>query len=322
MSVGANNTTAASAGAMEHVVTEQIRVLKERFTDGVGFVNRAGGRSRPDAAAWAVLALAAAGTDAELAEKGRDQLATAQADDGRVSIGADQRDAYWPTSLAVLAWHGVPQHRRSQEKAAQFLIQCADTVTLQTEEQIVGYDTTLRGWSWTADAFSWVEPTALATIALRVAHYENHPRIQDAVTLLMDRQLPDGGWNIGSPVIFGRPLRAMPENTGMALQALSGLVPRKDIEKSIKNLASCLGHLQTPLALGWSLLGLKAWAEPIDGQAGHFLDVVARQQRYGTYDTVSLGVLLTAWFCENGLVQYFNEKGPVYEQRKADDNSR
>jgi hypothetical protein len=304
------------------VVTEQIQTLRERFADGVGFVNRAGGRSRPDAASWAVLALQAAGTGAELVEKGRDQLAAAQSDDGRVSITPEHPKAYWPTSLAILAWHGVAQHRGSQEKAAQFLIEYSEIQTQETQKEIVGYDTTLRGWSWTADAFSWVEPTALAMIALRVAGYEDHPRVQDAVALLMDRQLPEGGWNVGAPVIFGRPLRPMPENTGMALQALSGLLPKKDIEKSIRYLASCLGQLCTPLALGWSLLGLRAWGEQIDAHADYFAGVVARQQKYGIYDTVSLGVLLTARYCQNGLIQYFNEKGPPNEQQKGDDNSR
>ncbi len=303
---------------MGQMATEQVQTLRERFEEGVGFVNRAGGRARPDAAAWAILALAAAGTDAELVEKGRDQLAAAQSDDGRVSIAREHQETYWPTSLAILAWQGAPEHRHPQEKAAQFLVECSEVLTPETKKQIVGYDTTLRGWSWTADAFSWVEPTALAMIALRVARYQNHPRIQDAVTLLMDRQLPEGGWNIGAPVIFGRPLRPMPENTGMALQSLCGLVLRKDVEKAISYSREQLASLHTPLALAWTILGLRAWGEQIEGQAGYFLDVVARQQKYGVYDTVSLGVLLTAWFCENGLVQYFNERSSVNEQPKAD----
>ena len=322
MSIGANNTTAASADGMGHVVTEQIQTLRERFTDGVGFANKTGGKSRPDAASWAVLALQAAGTEAELVEKGRAQLAAAQSDDGRVSITPEHPEAHWPTSLAILAWHGVPQHRRSQEKAAQFLIEYTEILSQETQNPIVGYDTSLRGWPWTADAFSWVEPTALAMIALRVAGYEEHPRVQDAVALLMDRQLPDGGWNVGAPVIFGRPLRPMPENTGMALQALCGLVPREKVEKAISYAAAELASLHTPLALGWTILGLRAWAEQIDGQADYIADVLARQQKYGIYDTVSLGVLLTAWYCENGLIQYFNEKDRPYEQQKGDDNSR
>lgn len=295
---------------MDNALTDQIKALTERFTDKVGFANKAGGRGRPDAAAWAVLALQAAGSDAELVDKGRAQLVSAQLDDGRVCISSDQRDTIWPTPLAILAWQGSPKYRTAQQKAAQFLIEHADTLTQDAQDKAIGYDTALRGWSWTLGAFSWVEPTALAIIALRAARYEDHHRVQDAVTLMMDRQLPDGGWNVGSPVIFGRPLRPMPENTGMALQSLCGLVPRQKVEKAISYAKAQLPLLHTPLSLAWTVLGLKAWGEQIDGQSDYFARVVARQQKCGCYDTVSMGMLLAAWYCEKGLVQYFSEREP------------
>jgi len=225
-----------------------------------------------------------------------------------VCITPQQPEACWPTSLAILAWQGAPEQQKSQEKAVRFLLEHSKVLTPKLPKESVGCDTTLKGWPWTADTFSWVEPTALAMIALRATHSENHPRAQDAVAVLMDRQLPDGGWNIGSTIVFGQALRPMPENTGMALQALCGQVPGKDVAKSIRYLGSCLERLHTPFTLGWSLLGLSAWAEGIPNRQEMVMNVLQRQDQCGAFDTTALSVLLVAHYCERGLIDLLDGK--------------
>lgn len=290
------------------MIEQHVQTLTERFVDGAGFVNKVSGTPRTDATCWAILAFHCAPAHMPLIQSARKYLASIQSADGRVCITPQQMEACWPTPLAILAWHGATAYSASQEKAVHFLIQCTEILTQDTQREITGYDTTLRGWPWTTNTFSWVEPTALAMIALRTAGYDNHPRVQEAVAMLMDRQLPDGGWNIGSPMVFGQLLRAMPENTGMALQALSGLVPKKDIEKSIRYLASCLGQLHTPFTLGWSLLGLGAWGEGVTQRYEMIMNVLQRQERCGPFDTTGLGALLVAHFCEQGLIDFFGDK--------------
>jgi hypothetical protein len=290
------------------LIDQHVQTLTERFIDGGGFMNNAGGAPRTDATCWSILALNCAGKYQELIQSARRYLAYTQVADGRVCITHEQPETCWPTSLAILAWQGAPDHQQSQETAVRFLLERSEVLTPKTWKDIVGYDTTLRGWSWTANTFSWVEPTALAIIALRVVHRQNHSRAQDAVAMLMDRQLPDGGWNVGSTIVFGQALRPMPENTGIALQALCGLVPRKDIEKSIRYLGSCLERLHTPFTLGWALLGLSAWVEGIPNRQQAIMNVLQRQAKYGPFDTTALSVLLVAHFCEHGLIDFFGNK--------------
>ena len=290
------------------MIDQHVQTLTRRFIDGAGFVDRAGGTPRPDATCWAILALNCAHAQGPLIQSARRYLASIQSRDGRVCITPQHPQAYWPTSLAVLAWQGAPEQREAQAKAVRFLLEYSEVLTPKAPKEIVGYNTTLRGWPWTAKTFSWVEPTALAMLALRAAGSKDHRRVQEAVVLLMDRQLRDGGWNIGSPMVFGQVLRAMPENTGMALQALCGLVPRKDVEKSIRYLASCLGQLHTSFTLGWSLLGISAWGEGVTERHEMVMNVLQRQERCGPFDTTGLSTLLVAHFCEQGLIDFFGDK--------------
>ena len=262
---------------------------------------------RPDAACWAILALQSAKAQEQLIRSARRYLASVQSSDGRVCITPQHPESYWPTSLAIIAWQAAPEHRENQAKAIRFLIGDTKILTKKSPKEIAGYDTTIKGWSWMTKTYSWVEPSALGVIALRAAGYKDHHRVQDAVALLMDRQLRDGGWNIGAPMVFGQVYRPMPDNTGMALQALCGLVPEKDVENSIRYLRSYLGRLHTPFTLGWSLLGLSSWGHGIAKRHETVLNVLRRQEEHGAFDTIPLSVLLAAYFCEHGLIYPFEQ---------------
>lgn len=60
--------------------------------------------SRPDATAWAILALDTTDTEVDLLEAARLRLAADQLADGRVSLSKDHPEVFWPTPLAILAW--------------------------------------------------------------------------------------------------------------------------------------------------------------------------------------------------------------------------
>ena len=94
-------------------------LLKRRTPDG-GFAGQPGGRHRPDAAAWAVLALRAW---TALPEPGPvlDRLAQGQLRDGRVPIDPDYPQAFWPTSETIFAWDGSASHAANQSRAVDFL---------------------------------------------------------------------------------------------------------------------------------------------------------------------------------------------------------
>ncbi len=283
----------------------QLRVLEDRYAQGMGFAYRPGGSSRPDATCWAVLALRATGGAAALIEEARQLLANAQREDGRVCISPEHADACWPTPLAVLAWQGAPEYEVPRKKAIQFLLDLEQAP--DEPDPNVAHDGTIRGWPWIAKTHAWVEPTAYALMALRVCGYADRGRTQDAVRLLMNRQLPAGGWNYGNTAVFEQELRPMPETTGLALQALAGLVARPDVDKSITYLRSELPRLNTPMSLASAILGLHAWQETLQQPQEQILHVLARQEQLGPYDTVSLSLLLLAWYCDAGLVRCLEE---------------
>jgi hypothetical protein len=142
-----------------------------------------------------------------------------------------------------------------------------------------------------ADTHSWIEPTALAVIALKATGHGQHDRVLEAIRMMLDRQLPHGGWNYGNTLVFGRELHPMRESTGAALTGLAGVVDQEKVARSISYLQGEVDRLRTPISLGWGLLGLAAWdLWPSNGTA-LVERCLANQSRYGDYDTSALCLL-------------------------------
>jgi len=264
---------------------------KRRLNDG-GFAHKLGGSYKPDATAWASLAFQSAHTDGNLIESARNRLMNDQLEDGRVSISPNHSDAYWPTPLAILAWHDSPQHSEPRAKAVRFLLNTTGVHWPQKAGASKSHDTSINGWPWIADTHSWVEPTALSLIALRAVGYADHQRFEDGKRMLLDRQLPDGGWNYGNTFVFGNKLRPMPISTGMALNALAKTAVRKDVEPSLIYLKQKLPDIRSPLSLGWGILGLWAWDERPSFSDHWIAECLHRQDTYGEYETSALSLIL------------------------------
>lgn len=270
------------------------RDLLSRMAPDGGFGERPGASTRADATAWAILVLRTSRTHIAALARARARLAEEQRADGRVCVSRAHPDAHWPTALSVLAWKGSPEHREAEARAVRFLLETTGVHYRRDPDDPVAHDTLIQGWPWVDGTHSWVEPTAAAVWALRTVGQGAHPRVQDAIRLLLDRQLPQGGWNYGNTRVFGRRLDPTPEHTGAALHALAGCVARAQIAASLAYLQHHLVEIRTPIALGWSLLGLRAWNAVGDAvDTGAMVgQCLARQARYGLYDTGSLSLLL------------------------------
>jgi hypothetical protein len=274
------------------VIDQCFKDIRSRQLAGDGFAELAGGAYRPDATAWAVLALKAAGLTGAI-QSARSSLEQSQLKDGRVSMPGEEK-AFWPTSLAVLAWHGSIQHREAQNRALRFLLEIGGSHWKRKHDSPIQHDTALQGWSWTEGTHSWIEPTALAMIALELTGQTNNPRFKEGIQLIVDRQLPQGGWNYGNTVVYCKTLHPLMDTTGLALNALAGHVEMKDVEKSILLLQSKILGSRTPLSLGWSLFGLGAWEEfPKQGLIW-VEECLERQDKYGAYRTSLLSLLALA----------------------------
>jgi hypothetical protein len=284
----------------DSLLPNYLDTLQNRALSDGGFASQVGGEYRPDATAWAVLALVAAGIQDEVIINDRSRLASSQHADGRVSITLDRPDAFWPTPLAVLAWHGSPMHARPQTRAINFLLITYGIHWVKKSDSPVAHDTSIPGWPWTENTHSWVEPTALSLLALRATGYGKHKRALAAVRLLMDRQLPAGGWNYGNTFVYGQELFPQPDCTGLALSALVGYVPLEKVQQSLNYLQTRINRLRTPLSLGWGLLGLGAWGKRPEKARSWIMECLKRQERYGPYDTSLLSLLLLALLGHEG----------------------
>jgi hypothetical protein len=158
----------------------------------------------------------------------------------------------------------------------------------------MGHDVSLRGWPWTAGTHSWVEPTALALLALCRAGYASHPRVGEGRRLLLDRQLSGGGWNYGNTVVFGTELAPQPDATGVALTALAGVVPSEAVERSLALLERDLPGIGTPISLAWSIVGLGRWGRRPRNAGERIARSFSLEGRYGGYGTTARAMLLIA----------------------------
>jgi len=124
-------------------------------------------------------------------------------------------------------------------------------------------NTGLRGWPWQPGGASWIEPTALAMLALSLgpASDDAAERLDEAARYMLDRRCSGGGWNFGSPVMFDQRLPARVHPTALALLALRRYRPASVMPDDLAALRRDLRLDGTAGALGWGLVALHAAAE-------------------------------------------------------------
>jgi hypothetical protein len=189
-----------------------------------------------------------------------DWLATIQQPDGSLGISASLAAPQWPTSYAILLWSNQAGYRSECDRATNWLVGQRGRVFPRNADGLQSHDTTIAGWPWVADTYSWVEPTALAVLALGRQGLVSHARTADGLRLIRDRAIATGGWNYGSPAIFDVNLRAQPAPTALALLALR--VDNADpgmVDRGTAYLESVLPETRAAQSLGWGLLALNAW---------------------------------------------------------------
>jgi hypothetical protein len=261
---------------------------------------------RPDATSWAIMALEAISGNRDLTIPACQQLARSQLSDGRIPVVEDHPETYWPTSLALLAWKKARGFEREVKSATRFLLSSTGKHWPKQGNDAIEHDTSIRGWPWIENTHSWIEPTSLAVLALKSCGYGGHERVQEAVRMILDRQLPDGGWNYGNTLVFGKELMPIPECTGHALCALDGYTEPDVVRLSIDYLNREAKKIRTPLALSWSIFGLTAWSNMPFNTRDWILESLALQKKYGTYDTATLSQLIVAYFTSGDLLSLFS----------------
>ncbi len=139
----------------------------------------------------------------------------------------------------------------------------------QKAESVVHQDHSLRGWGWTPNTASWVEPTAYVLILLQNVPGRHLPsqalkRMQLAEKMLYDRACPGGGWNAGNPLVYGVPGVARISPTVWALLALRNHKDRAANLEGVEWLHQRYQSLRSPASLALAHLCLKVYGRPAD----------------------------------------------------------
>lgn len=228
--------------------------------------NRPAGSPYVEPTILATLALVASAAEHDAATRqieitASDWLAGLQQADGALGISPHLPRPHWTTPLAVLAWCAAARQGEARRKAVEWLLSHQGDTTRPAGSSPMGHDPGIPGWPWVEGTHSWLEPTAMAVLALRRAGLADHPRTQDGQRLVRDRVIRTGGWNYGNSTVFGADLRPQPGPTGLALLALAGCddFDSPCIARSCAYLSEILPTTHAPQSLCFGILALSAW---------------------------------------------------------------
>lgn len=278
-------------------------ILDRKLTDG-GFSQRPHGGFRPDVTAWAILALSTQKNFNNEIARACIRIAGNQRPDGRIILMEGLDSAWWPSPLAVMAWKKSDGLDSRISSAVAFMLNSSGLHFPKEKNSPTGHNPAIRGWSWSENTHSWIEPTGVTILALRTVGYSQNDRVHEAVRMILDRQIPSGGWNYGNTTVFQKELLPMPDQTGIALCALAGIVKRSNVQKSIELAAKEIACLISPLSLCWSLFGLRAWGLTIPDAQKFVLKSISLQEKFGLYDTEEIAKLIVAYETKGDLLNF------------------
>jgi hypothetical protein len=258
----------------------------EAASDG-GWPYYAGKRPRIEPTCWALLATRTA-MDARDLQRHLSFLAARQGGDGLLLDAPGQPPNISANALAaiVLQSDGV----RGSGPDLQRLLAALDRVEGATAPRDGStQDNSLKAWPWIPGTFSWVEPTALALIALKRAdarRFSRHIAVGDA--MLINRVCGDGGWNYGNASAFGQDLRPYVPTTALALLALRNRPGEPAVQRSLAALDRLRASERSPIALALALLCLRLYARPSADVAASLAEAVPSAERRGHVHALAL----------------------------------
>lgn len=156
-------------------------------------------------------------------------------------------------------------------------------------------DSTLQGWPWVRDTFSWVEPTAWCLLALKQTARAGGSasaaaREDEAEKLLANRMCTGGGWNFGNATALGQDLRAYVPTTAVALLALQDRRNRPDVQQSFEWLRA--ERLAEPSTMSLSLVSmcLRLYQTPTDDVDERLEEAVTRSEDAGNVQAMAMAL--------------------------------
>jgi hypothetical protein len=258
-------------------------IRRAQNADG-GWGYRQGIHSTVEPTAWSILALLAhEGPSGKVVASACEWLLQTQTEKGAWPTSSGKDAGCWVTALACLALANSPGP--SDDAIIRGTKWLCDTWPAegnllwrlrqrrqQKSETVVHQDHSLRGWGWTPDTASWVEPTAYVMIMFQNLASELSPpqaarRIELGEQMLYDRACPGGGWNAGNPLVYGVPGVPRIGPTAWALLALRHNPTHSTVLEGLQWLERNYQSPRSPASLALTHLCLKIYgrgARPIE----------------------------------------------------------
>ena len=200
-----------------------------------------------------------------------------QKDDGSWSLNDASKQSSWTTPIAALALLSFQDQREHALRAAKWILTqegrkpgwvATLLFRLSLLKKITELDPYLSGWSWTAGAFSWVEPTSYSLMTLKklkrsLDGTNCEERIRQGEMLIYDRMCENGGWNYGNSRVLGEALWPYPDVTAVALIALQDQAMSETNQKSLRALDAMMREAASGTALGWGILCLTLYNQDV-----------------------------------------------------------
>ena len=281
-------------------------LIDAQNADG-GWGSVKGKRSNTESTSFALMALKCLDRDVFLRPitAGLSWLLQHQKDDGSWSLSDASKQSSWTTPIAVLALLSFQGQREHALRAAKWILTqegrkpgwvTSLLVWLSLVKKMGELDPYLSGWSWTAGAFSWVEPTSYSLMALKklepmLVGTNVETRIQQGEMLIYDRMCQGGGWNYGNSKVLGEALWPYPDVTAVALIALQDRRAREANQTSLHLLDKMAREADSGMALGWGILCLTLYNEDVRELKKVLAKNFEKTSFLGQIKTVALAVL-------------------------------
>jgi squalene cyclase len=271
-----------------------------------GWGASAGRQSTTEATAFATLALRRHAHAGPGAERGLGWLRAQQNADGSWGVSAAVPEGSWTTALAMLtlADHqtAAPEIQRGAEwllshRGRRLGLLASLLYRVMPGRMPVRLDPSLRGWAWTANEFSWVEPTSYALIALKTmarTRDDVGAVVREAEAMLYDRACPGGGWNYGNSTVYGEALTPFLETTAVALIALHDRREDEPVRAGYAALHRMLREARSGLALSWAILCLRLRSENVGPLRARLAETHASRGFLGETRSIALALLAGA----------------------------
>ena len=194
-----------------------------------------------------------------------------QQPDGSWQPAASVKVSSWATSLCATIATARGEAGVPLEKGIAWLVGTAGAETswlniIVTRLGIVhmARDFSLKAWPWKPGNAGWVEPTAHALVALKMAsgkvparlfsQSDLRDRVKQGEAELLNVRSPDGGWNYGESEVRGIGLPSYPETTALALLGLQG---HPGLGNAFEVALRQMAVTPSPLARAWLTIAMR-----------------------------------------------------------------